>query len=320
MVAIMLTGLIIIVAMAFFMFQTTHGREATTTRISREALSLAMLMLRQDIMHAGFGVADKPELAVYLSDKTADPAYKQAYTRLYVNAGSCLMDPFKRNAYDPLGVPSWSPPSVPPSLYCPPVPKPCWEIPLGPYDLGGLIADNAGAANRIATLTCANPSGPAPYSYSVTLGGGMTLTDNYAPVVSYTFENNALKRNGKVLLGDDPSDPTAPRDRTLRVTEFRVYAMFFTKVGGVQREVWVPSRPPGTDPSVQYNNDFNNMNAADLRLVEATIEYQLRTEAAIKTGDQESGWSPTKLVDERERSIFSKTIRVAPRTGTLAAY
>jgi hypothetical protein len=286
MVAITLTGLIIIVAMAFFMFQSTHGREATTTRVSREALSLAMLMLRQDIMHAGFGVADKPELALYLSNQSGG-----AYTRLYVNYSTYLSEAFQTVGYFTPVTSTWT------------------SDVLGPYDVGGLISDNVGAANRIATLTCTNPSGPAPYSYSVTLGSGMVSTDNFAPVVSYAFENGALKRNGKVLLGDDPSDPTAPRDRTLRVTGFLVYAMFFTKISGVQTECWAPALPPGTDPSKRSDN-FNNLPAADLRLVEATLQYQLRTEAAVKTGDQESGWSPT----------FSKTIRVAPRTGTLAAY
>lgn len=331
MVAIVLTSLIIVVAMAFFIYQTTHGREATKTRASRESLSLAMLMLRQDIMHAGFGVSDKPELAVYMSDKI-----NNAYTRLYINYGTFLEDPHKQRGYIPyigaLAGSTWTapvqtPPATTPRLY---------SQTVGPYDVGGLIADNVGSTNRIATLTCSNPGGPAPYTFAVSLGTGMSASDNFAPAISYTLEKDdsvkkyALKRNGKVLLGDDPSDTTASPDRTLRVTGFRVIAMFVGKAkAGTDlttiRQRWSPGRPQVIDPAeadcLKDNpanqtdpvHDLDQLYPEDLRMLEIMVQYQLRTEEAVKAGVSESGWSSGTCP-------FYKTIRVSPRTVTLAGY
>lgn len=247
-VAILVLSLVVVTAISFFIFQSGYGRDVSKKRDVRETVSLALLMIRQDIMHAGLGVADKPQMALNLRSKTGDGS---AYQELFVNYGRYL-----DTRYSPS-----------PNVFANPA---YFSISGGgnlttsltPYDIGAFLSDSRVIVDYQRPVTVI---GPSQYQYTLAAG---SAAGNYAPAISYAVQNYALVRNGtdpagnpQIILGGDPS---------FRVTGFRLRAMFYSA-----GEIWSPDGNSAHDfESTSFNLDFK-----DLRVIEVTIAYQMKEES-----------------------------------------
>ncbi len=300
-VALTLLSLIMIMVVTMFRSQTEYGRDTGKEIAVDEAVSMAFMLIRQDIMHAGLGVVDKPKLAVFLQD---DPGDGSGYRELYLNYGRYLKisyDPdkndnvFNRKAYE---IASGS--QISSNLFMPEADqadKDRQKQFMQPADVGAMISYDVGtdtvSTHEVTNFTDndgppQNTEPPFTFTVSPSLPGSRYV----APAIVYKVQSNALIRNfefdvtsgirtgGQIILGGEPN---------FRVTSFRLKANF-------KGNVWAPD-----------NGTFASMQPTDLRYLEVTIKYQIRTET-ISAGN--TGWSQT----------YSKSIMVAPRTVLLTQY
>jgi type II secretory pathway pseudopilin PulG len=258
MVAMVLLGMIIAMAISVFMTQGRYSRDAAKKLSVDESIVIALMVMKQDIMHGGLGAADRPDLSVLLKTKNSDG---NSYKELYVNYGRNLntepTDPTEAgNAYTSKVYFQGSGGST------------TWTSSLSSSEVGGLISD----AGEALLLKGPPPTGP-PYTYTLT--SGQSGSEVYAPAVSYALINDVLYRNrlprddgkidGTVLMGNDPM---------YRIIQFGVRAMFYHD----SKVVWSPVNGDST-------KDFDKFDRSELRNLEITLTYQVK---------QDNVWSSTR--------------------------
>jgi type II secretory pathway pseudopilin PulG len=340
MVAITLLALMVVAAGSLIVYQSSTGRESTQRRTAGESLGLAMMMIRQDVMHAGYGLPDNAQtedrimrLAVWLEDAVND-SKGSWYRELYVNNGRYVL-------IDSL---STSPAIISSGLLT----GTQWTTinsKLTPYDVGCLLLVNestgldpvdsdTGRQTRRLKFS-GTPTFTAPSTYTYDLSPAAAAVFTYAPGICYKLEPfdasagyeattnpyTKLVRNGRtpdgksqVILGGDPN---------FRVVDFRVRAMFYGKkkpaLGPPDNEIWrrwSPGPPP--PPYVMKlddnsnSHDFNMLYPEDLRFLEILIGYQNSKPCGASDTKDPAGvcWGPT----------FYRTMQVSPRNMVLNAY
>ena len=189
-VAILILSLVIVAAISFFIYQSGYGRDASKKRDVRETVALALLMIRQDIMHASYGVADKPQTGLYLKNPTSPRRPTATRTE---NSMSITEDTFR---------PSYS---VTPNVFSSSgyffmAGGSNWISSLGTYDIGCFLSDTPDVRDYD------RPVAAIGTNYQYTLEAGAPNA-NYAPGISYKIQRNAaaeiiaLLRNEQVILG-----------------------------------------------------------------------------------------------------------------------
>lgn len=317
-VALLVLSLVVVTAVSFFVYQSGYGRESSKQKFARESIALAMMMIRQDVMHAGFGVYDKPSLSLHLADFTPSVSengkvkYLAAYRELYVNYGRYLQGDysattsniFTSNAY----FNGWGNSSL--------------TTNLTPIDIGCLLHFKAGIptdTRGVVNFNGYQPAGSDTYTYSLDttlsppdFSGGpyyafavcykLSPQNPAQPFDAETNPYTRLTRNGETILGGEPQ---------FKVTDFRVRAMFFNS-----GEIWSPDCD--SDGNCIANRDFDSstfaLNLANLREVQITVVYRLSQQRAIRDP------SKTTPVEEQWTRDYSRTIRVSPRVVVLTKY
>jgi len=341
-VALVLLSLVLVAAISFLMFQTGYGGEASKKRSFSDSASLALLMIRQDVMHSGYGLSGNLGLAVYLGDKKSDDT---GYTSLYVNYGRYLgtahadgADIFDAEACFSGDSSYYFPSSNTFKTTATEVDEP--EKNMDPSKIGGLI-DSGGGVILFQRPYPTDIGGFYTYTLASSVAGG----NEYAPAVCYRLEPldrtqpynvnsnpyTCLTRNGEVLLGyakliDSTGTVTdqIDGDQNFRVTDFRVGAMFYdaSEASVSDREKWSPDGTVGHD----FENSSFNLQMADLRQLELTIYYRVKQQSAgvfrDDEGELQSTWSGVRKADgtyDVDKDL-SKTITVTPRNVVLAQY
>ncbi len=244
MVSIALLGLVIASAASFFMYQSAYGRSASTMKRTRENITLAMSMIRHDVLHSGYGVGDRPGLAMWMRDKSlSDNVYKE----LYVNYGTFIrselttsfIDVFDDYAYF---VPSSSNSQTTISDWS--------DITFHSFEADSLLLEDADPINLVKLE-----------NGIVEAGQPMTSGTAYAPGISYTYDSSkkALLRNGEVILGGEPY---------FSVEDFSVRARFYD--AATTSDFWSPV-------STSTIFDFDQQDINQLRAIEITTFYKMKT-------------------------------------------
>jgi prepilin-type N-terminal cleavage/methylation domain-containing protein len=249
-VAVALLGMIIAATASFYKYQAGHGKYTAKDKSFRDEVSMAMFMIRNDIMHAGYGIGEQDKLALFPNDSDGS-----AYRQLYVNYGrfldsaitTSLLNVFQDTAYfDGADATSFLASNLD-----------------GKYterDMDALIMGFTNASNEVTNVSVTS------FLYDFVTSRfnptGLSAGRLYVPAVSYKLENNALLRNGQVILGGS---------NYFHVTAFKIRALFL--IGTT--DLWAPE-----------NGAFANQQIANLRSIEVKTEYKFKHGATKKEGLQ----------------------------------
>jgi prepilin-type N-terminal cleavage/methylation domain-containing protein len=317
MVAVVLLALLLLSAGSLFVYQTKSGREATQRVSSSEGLTMALNLMVQDVMHAGYGLFnysdDRSSVSLFLDTTTNPPQPGTAYRRMFLSYGKYLND---------ISICSST------ATFTNTVGS-NWMTTLSPSEVGGLISEEGGT--KAVSFLLINPalaptfsSGTNKYTYN--LSQPLKANDTYAPAVAYylgRYYNGALDlsaspgadRPYNVLLRNGPTADGRPQillggGGDLRVVDLLVWAYFFD---GARH--WAPTPIVDSNLNVltQYQSDDAKTNFADcaslvpnLRWLEIWIGYQYGQECASSDSTKDVNgkcWGAT---------VYSKT-RVSPR-------
>lgn len=240
MISVALLGAVIASAASFFIYQSGYGRTSATQKRTRENITLAMNMIRHDILHAGYGVNDRPTLALRLNNQDGD-----VYKNLYVNYGrflsnevtSSTVNVFSDYAYfegdggNSVSVDGWS------------------GISFHPFESNKLMVESNDPLDLVEIQNGVVQTDTGQNMYAGTA---------YTPGISYTYDSTkkALLRNGEVILGGEPY---------FSVEDFQIRARF---VVGTD-DFW---SPVATDT----NKDFEVQDITNLRALEITTQYKMK--------------------------------------------
>jgi prepilin-type N-terminal cleavage/methylation domain-containing protein len=320
MVAIVLLSLLLLSASSLFVYQSKSGREATQTVASSEGLSMAMGLITQDVMHAGYGLynytsaLDKSSMSIFLDDLSAG---NKSFQKMYINYGRYLTFP---------GVCTST------ATFQPATAATTWTSALTPSDVGCLMAPPT-SSPAVVNFSLSNKptfnSATNQYNYTFEGSGQLAGTQSYAPGISYQlgrYYDGALAAAGdakkpyNVLMRNALTTSGAPQILLgamgdLRVTEFHVWAYFFDSSGN---RAWSPK--PIVDSNFNVLTTYQSDTATDaktfgcstcppitdLRWLEIWIGYQFKQ--ACASGD------PTQDVNGNcwGATMYRKT-RVSPR-------
>lgn len=241
-VSIALLGLVIASAASFFIYQSAYGRSASTMKRTRENIALAMSMIRHDVLHSGYGVGDRPRLAMWMRNKSGN-----VYKELYVNYGTFIRSELTSSSIDVFNGYAYFVPSSPTSS----VPISDWsDVTFHSFEADSLLVESSDPID-LSDLT----------NGTVTAGQPMTSGTAYAPGISYKYDSSkkALLRNGEVILGGEPY---------FSVEDFSVRARFYDTA--TTSDFWSP---------VSTSNifDFDQQDINQLRAVEVTALYKMKT-------------------------------------------
>ncbi|GEM_PF-1223842 len=281
-VATALLALVVAAAASFFRYQSAYGKYLSKEKSFREEVSMAMFMIRNDIMNAGYAVADERKLALYVDGGGTD-----YYEKLFINFGKCIEENLTTSAYLPSVFKKYAYSS-----------GADLQSFMASY-LDGKYSDNDTTALLIGLTDGAGYVTNVSWmglDYSPAGGGKFTESgstdDNYlyAPAVSYELKDKCLKRNGQIILGGGP---------LFEVTGFYINVQF---IDAALATFWVP------DP---VKGGFSSQDPTGLRRIKVETRYRFkRGETRKEGGSWLPQWSPT----------FSRIMHVAPRTLILSAY
>jgi prepilin-type N-terminal cleavage/methylation domain-containing protein len=325
--------IVLMIATSFFIFQSRHGGQLMRETGVRETVSSALTMIKRDIMQAGSGLYEQPELSLWVDDAFTGTGGNAWYRKLYVSYSGYL---------------SGSGPPQPPaanadyttvanvySVYGTKEKRNCaifgglgtgvtdFTIAAMPGDIWGVLLFNKTTNIRsFQRYTISEDKTPTSDSYTpkykFTIAGS-AASQTFTPVICYqlAYDTSAipaiadvnfpeLRRNGSTIAG-------GIGDRSMRIIMptvsesggFRIRCQFIDNSGN---ETWVPSSSvtfgDGT-PATTFNN---------LRMVEVQLRYRTKksreAEGEPLASDKQAGWS----------QIVTKTINVSPRELVLARY
>ncbi|MFC1835327.1 prepilin-type N-terminal cleavage/methylation domain-containing protein [Thermodesulfobacteriota bacterium] len=259
-VGLVLLGALIVAALTLVSVQSKHGGEVTYQRTARESVSLALMMIRNDVLHSGFGVVDRPELSFFMKrNKSSDKTYKQ----LYVNWGRYLTEDttsttnvFKHEAFFTGKAGSYYEPT---------------SNKITKYDVGYLIEDGKDVMCLQYDTTLGKFNVRSLDSYGECAGAASLKWDSrYAPALGYICQDcddatkfGALVRNGQVIFGGDDN---------LRATDLSIRALFYdeSEPDPAKKEKWSPN------PNGITAYEFDQFDADELRAFEISLTYQMR--------------------------------------------
>lgn len=253
MISIALLGMVIAAAASFFIYQSGYGRTASVQKRARENINLAMTILRSDIQHAGFGVNDKPRLALFLRDLDGD-----VYKELYVNYGTFLETStassfnvfdefayFDGNGSTTVSLSDWS------------------HITFHEQEASFLMVDSGPPTVDPIGLTSLTAG-------TVTADSNMLTGVAHAPAIQYRYDpaQKALLRNDDILIGGEPY---------YSVEDFRIRARFFAN----SSDFWSPS---STDSTL----NFDMQDVENLRELEITTAYKMKMSDQTSLDDSQT--------------------------------
>lgn len=310
---------VLLIATSFFIFQSRYGGQLVRDTGTRETMSLAMMMIKRDVMHAGEGLGDIPELSLWMDDVDSSNTY---YKKLFVSYGRYLTS----IAASDVPNPDYTTPSNEYSIYGTQKKK------NGPifgglgssvdqfnikdtlqFDIWGVLTYNmttkARGANQFTAFATATDTTVSPPRTTTTFTFPGT-TSAFTPVIAYELvtkdtpspspaladpEYPELRRNGIAIAG-------GPKEKNSKLTGFRIRCQFISSTG---TETWVPTS----------SLTFNGQAYLDLRLVEVQVRYQTKKihDVFVKDSgpwERKEIWSPE----------VAKTLNISPRNLVLAAY
>ena len=267
-VGMLLVSIIIVGAVSVFVYQNRYGSDAWVKRNARESITLAVGLLRNDILHAGYGLMWQPEMAFYPANLTNNPkkAGDRYYTKLYVNYGRYLKIASPEDSGNTVF--NWSA-YVEGNDF---ISSAVTIVRPSGTDATGSFATQFDA-DSIKAFICFDPSTntlKAPVENvtcnktdgkcSVTGGTSLGATELYAPAVVYDYDSShsQLTRNGEAILGDNLN---------LFVQSFQIRFEFYNSTD--------PTNPlvSPTSTKTYFDSEFPFEN---LRLVEITIECEVK--------------------------------------------
>jgi prepilin-type N-terminal cleavage/methylation domain-containing protein len=327
---------VLLIATSFFLFQSRYGGQLVKDTGARETVSLALMMIKRDIMHAGEGLAETPELSLWLDDVDTTNPSNLFYRKLYVSYGGYL------TAIAASDIPNadYTTSTNEYSIYGTQKKK------NGPifgglgssvdqfnikdtlqYDIWGILTYDFGTksratppAKRFTAFTTTTDSSVTP-PRTTTMFTVPGTSEAFTPVICYELVTKntvspfpaledpnypELRRNGIVIAG-------GPKDKNFRLSDsasdfgFRIRCQFITPTG---TETWVPATGGTAFPQGQ---DY-----ANLKLVEVQLRY--RTKKLHDVYVESPPYSGTWKREEIWTQETVKTINVSPRNLVLAAY
>lgn len=311
MISLVLLAFAVVGAFSFFIFQSAGGFDSSRRKFADENVFLTQAILTRDIMHAGYGVALHPELAVYVRDNLGVDGSDELYLN-YTNhltadqipeglPNAAALDLIK--AYNVFfdgrtdlykGV--FSIPGTATSAF----PLPALPKTTTARDIGAFICSSGAATAPVpyrvevnvatAASTGQNAQLTDRNDWNFPLLTAATPTHVATPAISYklgyiTVDNEQVKalwRNGGNLVGT-PVTPLLGGEPFFQVRDLQVRLQF----------------ADGSWASAYYGT--GNQTPANLRLVEVTVRYQARRK----------GFSKAQF----DRSLMlSRIVSASPRT------
>jgi len=322
MVALLLLGLLFTSVISFMIFQKTYGGAETRKRTGRETLSLASQMIKNDVLHAAYGVADHPELGIYVTDPYPTSGNAEYYRGIYLNWGRYL---------------TGTSPYASPNIF------------KNRAHFDGSLQGRTEFTNYLRASLGATSQGPGVYEAACLLeSDGSSITtfipvgDNlisslsglgliagyvYAPALSYTCNNcpdasgydasrgGTLLRNGQPLLGEDIA-MVQPRS-AIRVYGLEIRLMFYGRRRGSlgSDATWWSPQPPPEITQYATSVPVTDLYPKDLRLVDIRIKYKLHQHGG--STKQTGAGEPMSYAGS---PLFTEIIKIAPRSTALLAY
>ncbi len=313
MVVVVLLGLIIALAVPMYISYSQEGALTHQRRQGREILSMTLLMLRNDLQHAGFATFAEPRLGLLLNvnDDWSTPP-DQWYDELIIGYGRHLQpllpdhsDPDKQEFYSDRLIQTYlfqgkAGQANPWNLE--------FQDDTGATQTATIQRQEVGAALKLdATGNVAweeaevDPDASPP-TFSLASGATLDTSAEYAPAVSWVFELRdpgdhadfvafgqadpnpyVLMRNGQVVMGNDG---------TVALTNdgFQVRCQYINRLTGNLQ--WAPQ-----------DTLFANLTEDQIKnimVVEVTLRYFFPRQTL-------SG------VVARQTRIYERTLRVSPR-------
>lgn len=267
-VGMLLVSIIIVGAVSIFVYQNRYGSDAWVKRNARESITLAIGLLRNDILHAGYGLMWRPEMAFYPANLTNNPnnASDRYYTKIYINYGRYLKiaspedsnnTVFNWSAYvEGNDFISSTATIVQPSGTATTA---AFATQFDADSIKAFICYDPTAKTLktpVENVTCNKADGKC----SIAGGIGLTASDLYAPAVIYDYDSarKQIRRNGEAILGDNLN---------LFVNSFQIRFEFYNSAD--------PSNP-FLAPTATKDYFDSTFPFQDLRLVEITLECEVK--------------------------------------------
>jgi type II secretory pathway pseudopilin PulG len=287
-VVTVVTMVIMAITMSFFVFYSRQSYNVTWNKRAEEAVEMTAMMIRKDIMGAGYGVLDQPELTIYVDDSDANRCVLYVSNARYLNTEAntesipdALISAYlgansvynNQREFTPDGGATTIPyqgyfnitdstPGISPYGFT------LNSVPMnvGRYSIGGLVVFNAGSVQGYrawiedADWPPATGSIPGTRTITYATDGSLATGQSVAPAVRYYIDNQTdaagnttateLFRNNLAVFG---------ADQRLNVTRFSVRAQFMDDLGFVS---WSPD-----------NGSFGSFPLNELRMVEVTLAF-----------------------------------------------
>lgn len=346
-VATLVLSLLIITAVSFFIYQSSYGGRASKQKNAQEMVTMAMIMMRRDIMMAGFGlplatetpgIVDASALSICLRNMFGVPV-GDSYKQLFTSYGTYCSTEYN-------ATPSIYDPAIETKLYVQGSATIMYQNPwLGWFEIGGMIGENPnqnpeGDVAEVNYVKLFEPYTPQTFvpqggETPQTVKGGFPMTVGlnstrwYAPAIVYKLVHGQLLRNGQPILGerDKGTGGDDSRAQNFRVNDIHFKAEFFGRLrvdrfddSVAPQRWWSPTGFPsyltkglGQDKPWEDESNykgFEELQPKDIILVEVTVEFQMKQSERTKFEgeDSRSGvWS----------RIYTRSEVVCPRTLVL---
>ncbi len=291
-VVVMIMSLVIMGAVSFFTYQSRYGADAAARRNARESASMVMGLLKTDLMHAGFAIDGKWELALYADRENAAPT--DPYDRLFINYGRYYRldpDPTELFLFNETAKAYKTGTEINNDSGGYRLVPVAFKNYLKSSDAGAVGAfiswdDSSDTLGMVDDISCVED--PASPDFGMCkCGGGLTncsLTPSffYAPAVEYRVDNGVLFRSGDPILGTEPS---------ITVQGLAVRFQYVDNTGTVR---WAP---PDGEIGVGMNFGIR-----DMRNVEVSLIYRMRN---------------PRRKESAEDTVVTRTDYISPRALVL---
>ncbi len=283
---------VILITTSFFRAQSEAGGQLVKDTGSREAMSQLSAILRRDIMHAGNGLQNQPELGLWADAYSTDT---NSFHRLYVNCA------YYTSTYPTKDWNVYSYTNNKAAIF---QGVSSFTLPLmRPEDIYGVVTYAATTKLREfiktdasydistdqTTYTLKSTAGGLPFTPVIyySLMDPATSTDS-PPYLSTNMDNLELRRNGLGLIG-------GAKDPLIKITDFSIRCQFINALG---TPVWLPTITESTFQSEPYST---------LRTIEIQIKFK-----TLRAG------SDSRKTQNWRQQI--KLLSISPRNLVFAAY
>jgi prepilin-type N-terminal cleavage/methylation domain-containing protein len=324
MVAFTIFCLCTAMAFTFYHLNSRQGAGSTKRKLASETVTLAMATLRRDILQAGLGLKDRPELSMFVvngSGATPDQLYLSCADYLDMD-----LSPGKTNSFfDAAASPGQGKVWFQLDSSMTPVVNNASRF-IDSTTLDSAITMDSSGTRSYTKLSSVGPSDPSkvdlhtntqPLQFNFT--GSVPPAPSpgsAAPAISYkldltgtgnVYTMGRLLRNGVAVIGADTGETHLP---VLKVTSFRVRCQFLQGAGVYK---WSPD-----------DGSFTSFPIRNLRLVEVTCRFLFRDEGGGFTTPNDAAAAGFGIPGDTTPGPWMiggiRTLRVSPRNIVLESY